>query len=98
MISPYHGSEELIRKRDSSRIESYATFFVSVEGRSQINLEKTKDLFDLVVSNSKSNSYRITIHLDYFPPSTSLFRTCCLGSKPEMRWFYAIRYSNRNIR
>jgi hypothetical protein len=40
-------SSELIRKRDSSGKESSATFFVSVEGRSHINSEKTKDFFDL---------------------------------------------------
>jgi hypothetical protein len=60
---PYHMSSELIRNRE------YATVFVSVEGRSHINSTKTKDFFDLVHSNSKSNSWRITIHLDYFPPS-----------------------------
>jgi hypothetical protein len=42
MISPYHGSEELIRKRDSSGIKSSATFSVSVEGRSQINSAKNQ--------------------------------------------------------
>jgi hypothetical protein len=68
MISPYHTSSELIRKRDSSGKESSTTFSVSVEGRSHINSEKTKDFFDLARSNSKSNSWRITIHLEYFPP------------------------------
>jgi hypothetical protein len=40
-------SSELIRKRDSSGKESSATVSVSVEGRSHINSEKTKDFFDL---------------------------------------------------
>jgi hypothetical protein len=53
MISPYQGYEELIKKRDSSGIESCATFSILAEGRSQIKSTKTKDLFDLDFSNSK---------------------------------------------
>jgi hypothetical protein len=54
-MSPYQGFEEMIKTKDSSRIDSSATFFVSVEGRSQINSTKTKYFFELVFSNSKSN-------------------------------------------
>jgi hypothetical protein len=67
MISPYQRSSELIRKMDSSGKESFSTFFVSVQGRSHITSANTKDFLDLARSNSKSNSWRITIHLEYFP-------------------------------
>jgi hypothetical protein len=67
-MSPYHMLSELIRKRDSLGKESSAIVYVSVERRSHINLAKTKDFFKLARSNSKSNSWRITSHLEYFPP------------------------------
>jgi hypothetical protein len=83
MISTYHMSSELIRKRDSSGKESSATFSVSVEGRSHISSAKTKDFLDLARSNSKSNSWRITIHLEYFPPRNCHVRICCIGLQSE---------------
>jgi hypothetical protein len=67
VISPYQRSSELIRKRDSSGNESSATFFVSEQGRSHINSTNKKDFLDLARSNSKSNSWSITILLEYFP-------------------------------
>jgi hypothetical protein len=79
MISPYHRSSELIRKRDSLGKESSATFSVLVEGRSHISSEKTKDFLDSTHSNSKSKSWRITIHLDYFPPRNCWVRMCFIG-------------------
>jgi hypothetical protein len=69
MISPYQRSSVLIRKRDSSGNESTATFSVVEWGNSHINSTKAKDFLDLAHSNSKSNSWSITIHLEYFPPS-----------------------------
>jgi hypothetical protein len=84
IISPYQRSSELIRKRDSSGKESSATFSVSVEGRSHISSVKTNDFLDLAHSNSKSNSWRITIHLEYFPPSNWHVRICCIGLQSEM--------------
>jgi hypothetical protein len=68
MISPYQRSSVLIRKRDSLGNESTATISISEWGKSHINSVKTKDFLDLARSNSKSNSSRITIHLEYFPP------------------------------
>jgi hypothetical protein len=56
------------KKMDLSGRESFATFSVSAEGRSHISLAKTRDFFDLACSNSKSNYWRITIHLEYFSP------------------------------
>ena len=44
---------------------------------------KTSDLVDLAVVNSKSNSYRITIHLEYFPPSNCLERIYVMGLQSE---------------
>jgi hypothetical protein len=52
IISLYHMSSELIRKRDSSGKESSTTISILVDGRSHINMEKTKDFFDLENSNS----------------------------------------------
>jgi hypothetical protein len=77
-------SSELIRNRDSSGKESSATFFVSVEGRSDINSAKTKDFFDLARSNSKSNFWTTTIHLEYFPPNNCQVRICHMGLQSEM--------------
>jgi hypothetical protein len=70
-------------KWDSSGKESSATFFVSVEGRSHINSAKTKYLLDLVCSNSKLKSWRVTIHLEYFPPNNWRIRICCIGLQSE---------------
>jgi hypothetical protein len=81
---PYHISSELVRKRDSSIKESYATFSVLAEGRSHINLAKTKYFFDLALSKSKSNSWRITIHLEYFPPINWRVRICFIGLQSEI--------------
>jgi hypothetical protein len=69
MISPYQRSSKLIKKRDSSGNESSATFSMSEQGRSHINSTNTNDFLDLARSNSKSKSWSIMIHLEYFPPS-----------------------------
>jgi hypothetical protein len=84
IIYMYYMSSELIRKRDSSGKESSAIVYVSVEGRSHINSEKTKYFFDLAHSKSKSNSWRINIHLEYFPPNNCQVRICCMGLQLEM--------------
>jgi hypothetical protein len=84
IISSYQMSSELIKKRDSLGKESSATFAVSVEGRSHINSTKTKDFLDLTHSNSKSNSWRIIIHLEYFPPNNFRVRICCMGLQLEI--------------
>ena len=39
------------------------------ERREQIKSVKMSDFFDLVVVNTKSNSWRITIHLKYLLPT-----------------------------
>ena len=44
---------------------------------------KTSDLVDLAVVNTKSNSYRITIHLEYLPPSNCLERIYVMGLQSE---------------
>jgi len=56
-----------IRNRYSSKIDAYDVKSLEDEGRSQSNLAKTRDFFDLDLMNSKSNSCKITIHLVYFP-------------------------------
>jgi len=74
MISPYQGSKVLIRNNDSSAMGSSTTISVLARGNSHINSAKTKDFFDLEFSNSRSNSYRMTIHLEYLPPSNCLVK------------------------
>ena len=69
MKCPYQGSDDLIRSRESSRIDGSIVVTVLLEGRSQRISTKTKDFFDLDLMNSKSNSYKTTIHFKYFPPS-----------------------------
>jgi hypothetical protein len=85
MISPYHGSEELIRKRDSSGIK-YSIQTLSFQKREghKSTQQKLRDFLDLDFSNSKSNSYRIKIHLEYFPPSTWRVKICCMGLHSEI--------------
>lgn len=39
------------------------------EGRAQSISAKIRDFFDLDLMNSISNFYKMTIHLEYFPPS-----------------------------
>jgi hypothetical protein len=97
MISPYQRSSELIRKRDSSGKESSTTFSVSVQGRSHIISENTKDFLDLAHLNFKSKSWRITIHLEYFPPSNWHVRMCYMGCNWKLQWSCVIRYSDGNI-
>jgi hypothetical protein len=40
----------------------------SNRGKSDIKSAKTRDFLDLAEANSRSNSYKMTIHLLYFPP------------------------------
>ena len=68
MISPYHGSRVLIKKNISSGIYSSGRDERESEGRKQIKSAKTNDFFELEIVNSKSNSWRMTIHFDYFHP------------------------------
>jgi hypothetical protein len=75
---------EMIKKRDTSGKESSSTFYVLVQGRSHINSENTKDFLDLARLNSKSNSWRITIHLEYFSHSNFHVRMCFMGLQLEM--------------
>ena len=57
------------RKRVPSRSCSSTPMGREVEGREKINLAKTSDFLDLVVVNTKLNSCRMTIHLEYFHPN-----------------------------
>ena len=79
MISPYQGLMVVIRNKDSSVIGCSTTVFVLVLRKSHISSTNTNDFFDLDFSNSKLNSYRITIHLEYFPPSNYLVKIYIIG-------------------
>ena len=79
MISPYHGSNVLIRNKDSSAMGFSTTVSVSVLEKSYMSSANTSDLFYLDFSNSKSNSCRITIHLEYFPPSNFFVKIYIIG-------------------
>ena len=68
IISPYHGSLEDIRNKDSSTNVSLDVELLDDDGKSHSNSAKTRDFFDLDFMNSRSNSCKITIHLEYFPP------------------------------
>ena len=61
MISPYQGLRVLIKKSESSGMYSLEREGAESEGREQSKLAKTNDFLDLVVVNSKSNTWRITI-------------------------------------
>ena len=52
-------------------------------GSEHIRSAKTSDLVDLAVVNSKSNSYMITIHLEYFPPINCRERIYFMGLQFE---------------
>ena len=84
MVSPYQGSMLLIRNKYSFAIGCSTTVSVSVLGKSHISSVNTNDFFDLDFSNSKSNSCRIKIHLDYFPPSGCLVKIYIIGLQSEI--------------
>ena len=67
MKYPYQVSDDLIRNRESLGIDGSDVVAVLSEGRSQRSSAKTKDFFDLDLMNSKSNSYKMTIHFEYLP-------------------------------
>ena len=69
IISPYHRSLEDIKNKYSSTIVALDVELLDDDGRSHSNFAKIKAFFDLDFTNSKSNSYKIAIHLEYFPPS-----------------------------
>lgn len=69
-MSPYHGLDDKIKNKNSSGMEFSDVDLESTVGRSQISSTKAKDFLDLDLINSKYNSYRMTIHLDYLPPSS----------------------------
>ena len=68
-MSPYQGFLEDIRNKDSSTIASSDVASLDDDGRSHSNSANTRAFFDLDLLNSKSNSWRIAIHFEYFPPS-----------------------------
>ena len=70
MMSTYHGSNVLMRNKDSPGRESMGIVSSMARGRSHIGSTKMNDFFDLDFSNSRSNSWRIIIHDDYFTPTT----------------------------
>ncbi len=68
IISPYHGSLDDIRNKDSSMIDALDVESLDDDGKSHSNSAKTRDFFDLDFMNSRSNSCKIAIHFEYFPP------------------------------
>ena len=69
MISPYQGLRVIIRNSVSSGMHSSEPHDAESEGREKIKSAKTNDFFDLAVVNSKSNSWRMKINIEYFPPN-----------------------------
>ena len=69
MISPCRGLRVLIKKRISSEILSSDLDERESVGREKMRSEKRNNFFDLEVVNSKSNSWRMKIHFEKFPPS-----------------------------
>ena len=68
-MSPYQGSDDKIKNNDSSGIEFLDMDLELIVGRSQIKSAKISDFVDLDLMNTKLNSYRMMIHLEYFPPN-----------------------------
>ena len=62
MKSSYQGLDDPIINRDSFGIDGFDVVAVLSKGRSQRSSAKTKDLFDLDLMNSKSNSCKIKIN------------------------------------
>ena len=75
MVSLYHGSVILMKNNDSSNNESKGYVVLVVRGRSHISSAKTRDFLEVLLANSNSNSWRITIQREYFPQSTFHVRT-----------------------
>lgn len=82
-MSPYHVLDDEIRNIDSSGIGSLDVVSFLAVGRSQISSKKTKDFFDLDLMNSKSNSCRMKIHLEYLPPNNCDDNMCVMGLQLE---------------
>lgn len=57
------------QKTVSSEMRSSEPNGAESEGREQIKSAKPNDFFELAVVKSKSNSWRMKIHFDYFPPN-----------------------------
>ena len=83
MKYPYLGSYDPIENKDSSGIYGSDIVAVLSKGRSQRSSTKTKDFFDLDLMNSKSNSCKMTIHFEYFPPTIDVIRYKSWGSNPK---------------
>ena len=75
MISTYHGSVIQMRNNDSLGNESKGSVVSVVQGKSHISSIKMRDFLEVLLVNSNSNSWRITIQHEYFPPSTCRVRT-----------------------
>ena len=63
-----HNSHNAIRNKDSSGMDGSVVDSVLLEGRSEVSSVNTKYFFDLDLMNSKSNSCKMMIHFEYFPP------------------------------
>lgn len=92
-MSPYQGSGVLIRNKFSLGIFSVKLVGVVADGRAQIKSTKTRNFFDLEIINSKSNSCRMMIHLDYSSPTTDDSVYMSWGCNQKSWWFSAKGYS-----
>jgi hypothetical protein len=83
-ISPYQGSEDAIIKISPLIGDSSGIISPDLTDSSEISSEKTNDFLDFAETKSKSNSYRITIHLLIFPPMTCHVNTYWKGLTTTM--------------
>ena len=56
MMSPYQGLVVLMRNNDSSGNESMGSVFSVVQGMSHMSFAKMRDFFEVIFTNSNSNS------------------------------------------
>ena len=56
IISPYHGSLDDVRNKDSTTIDALDVESLDDDGKSHSNSAKTRDFFDFDFTNSRSKS------------------------------------------
>ena len=97
MISLYQGSRVLIKKSESSGMKSLEQEGEESEGRKKSKSTNTNDFLNLATVNSKSNSWRMTIHFEYFPPA--IVETICRswGCIQKSQSLYAKEYNDENF-
>ena len=97
MKSPYQGSDDPTRNKDLSGIDGSDVVLILSEGRSQRSLAKNKYFFDLDLMNSKSNSCKMMMHFEYFPPTINVIRCKSWVCNLKLLLFFEAGYNGEIV-